>query len=200
MALTSPEAARQAAQSILAEGRFHSSPVPDPLHNALVWVGRAVSDPLSAFGHLINDVGAKFPGGVAGLWAVAAVFVIAVTAALTARRARTRLDRSALGEPAAAPRPGDLERAAERAERDGRWEEAVRLRFRAGLLRLDERNGSSHTDTTPNHSLARILDSEQLDELSSRFDEIAYGGDDATASDAERQRLAWPEIIAGGER
>jgi Domain of unknown function (DUF4129) len=200
MAFASAEAARHAAQSILSEGRFHSSPVPDPLHNTLVSIGRAVQDPFSAFGRLVNNLGTHFPGGGAGLWVAAAVLLLVVTAALTARRAKTRLDRSVAEGSTSSPGPAQLERAAERAERDGRWDEAVRLRFRAGLMRLGERSGLRNTDTTPNHSLARIVHSERLDQLSDRFDEIAYGGDDATAADADHQRRAWPEIIAGGER
>jgi hypothetical protein len=200
MAFTSPEAARQAAQSILSEARFHSSPVPDPLHNALVWIGRAVNDPISAVGGLLGDLGSAFPGGVAGFWALAAAMVILATGTLAARRAKTRLERSAPVNSASLPRPGELERAAERAERDGRWDEAVRLRFRAGVLRLGEREELRGAETTPNHSLARLLESDQLEQLSNRFDEIVYGGDSATAADADRQRRVWPEIIAGGGR
>jgi hypothetical protein len=197
MPLGSPHAARQAAQSILAEGRFHSSSVPDPLHGFLVWVGRLVSDPLTGVNSVVNRLGSSFPGGIAGLWVAAAVLVLVLAGAFAARRARTRLGRPQPGRARARQRPSELERAADRAEHEGHWDEAVRLRFRAGLLRLGERDGVHYPETTPNHSLARRLGSEPLEQLSSRFDEVVYGGDQATAADAERQRRTWPEVLSG---
>jgi hypothetical protein len=200
MVLGSPQAAQDAARSILSESRFRSSGVPDPLHGVLVWIGRAASDPLNALGRLVDRLGSSFPGGAAGIWVAAAVLVLIVTAMVTIRRARTRIERTQTADAVRGPRLADLERAAERAERDGRWEEAVRLRFRAGLLRLSERDGIPYVETTPNHSLARKLGSEPLEGLSRRFDEIVYGGDEASPDDAERQRRAWPEIIGSGRR
>jgi hypothetical protein len=200
MALGSPQAARQAAESILSEGRFHSSSVPDPLHGLLVWLGRLASDPVSGVSSLVNRLGSSFPGGVAGLWVAAGALAVVATLVLALRRSKTRIGRLQTANTVARQRPGELERAAERAEREGRWDEAVRLRFRAGLLRLGERDGVLYTETTPNHSLARMLASEPLEDLSSRFDEVVYGGDEATAADAERQRRAWPEILEGVER
>jgi hypothetical protein len=196
MALDSSTAARQAARSILSEGRFHSSSVPDPLHGVLVRIGQLVDDPLSAVGRLFHRLGSVLPGGVAGAWAAAAGLVIVLTGGLALHRARTRLANTETASEVAHPLAGDLERAAERAEREGRWDEAVRLRFRAGILRLGELDGYRHTDATPNHSLARMLGSESFDQLTRRFDEIVYGGQEATSVDAEAQRRAWPELIA----
>jgi len=102
------------------------------------------------------------------------------------------------GSGTAGPDPVALERDAHRAERQERWEDAVRLRFRAGLLRLGARREDLHPDMTPNHVVARRLGSEPLERLSARFDEIVYGAADATAEDAEAQRRDWPEILRGG--
>jgi hypothetical protein len=200
MSLESAQAAQRAAHSILSEARFRAPSVPDPLHGALVWIGRIASDPLSAIGKLVDRAGSDFPGGVTGVWAVAAAVLLVATGILASRRAKVRLERWSSTTVVNRPRPEQLERDAERAERDGRWLEAVRLRFQAGLLRLDERHGFGYTETTPNHSLARLLDSKQLELVSHRFDEIIYGGDQATAVDAERQRQAWSEILTGDER
>jgi hypothetical protein len=200
MALASPQAAQRAAESILSEGRFHSSSVPDPLHGFLVWVGRIASDPLNGIGSLVNRLGSSFPGGVAGLWAAAAVVVVVVTGLLALRRSKTRIGCLQTANATARQQPGELERAAERAEREGRWDDAVRLRFRAGLLRLGGHDTVRYPETTPNHSLARMLESEPLEQLSSRFDEVVYGGGEATEADAERQRVTWPEILEGAER
>lgn len=201
MPLGSPQAAREAARSILSERRFHPSPVPNPLHGVLVWVGNAISDPLGAISRLIGDAGRSLPVGVPGVWAAAAVLVIVLTVFFAVRRARTRLDRAGgRAQAPAGPRPAELERAAERAEREGNWEQAVRLRFRAGLLRISEHDGRHYAETTPNHSLALLLGSQSLERLARRFDEIVYGGDEATAADAEDQRRAWPGVIAESGR
>lgn len=200
MALESPQAAQRAAESILSEARFHDSSVPDPLHGFLVWVGRVARDPLNGVGKLVNHLGSSFPGGVAGLWAAAGVLVVVVTVLAALRRSKTRIGRLQTADATTRQQPGELERAAERAEREGRWDDAVRLRFRAGLLRLGARDAVRYPETTPNHSLARMLGSEPLEQLSSRFDEVVYGGGEATEADAERQRVTWPEVLEEAER
>lgn len=201
MPIGSPEAARRAASSILAEGRFHVSPVPHPLHGVLVSVGRALSHPLHAFGRLIDRIGNWFPGGVAGAWAAAALVLILSVTFLAWRRARTKLG----AEPSSAARvkrvgPAELERDAALAEGAGRWDEAVRLRFRAGILRLGARLELASADTTPNHAIGELVRSARFDALAARFDEVAYGGQAATADDAERQRREWPELLVEAAR
>lgn len=201
MALDSPQSAREAAHSILSQRRFHPPPVPNPLHGVLVWVGHAINDPLGAIDRLVGHAGRSLPLGVPGIWAAAAVLVILLTVLVAVRRARTKLDDA--GRRAAVisgPRPQELERAAERAEREGDWAQAVRLRFRAGVLRISERDGQPDAEATPNHVLARMLGSEPLERLSARFDEIVYGGEHATAADADDQRRAWPDVIEAGSR
>ena len=54
--------------------------------------------------------------------------------------------------------PQALERAAEAAERDGEWERAVRLRFRAGLLRLDRRKVLVYRPSLTTGEVARALE------------------------------------------
>jgi hypothetical protein len=201
MPIGSPQAAHRAAASILSESRFHSPPVPNPLHGALVWVGRALADPFNALGRGVASIGASFPGGVAGAWAAGGVLLIAAIALLAARRTRTRLGREA---PQAQRNmritPAQLERDAAVAERAGHWDAAVRLRFRAGLLRLGERLELASTDTIPNHAIGNAVHSARFDALAARFDEVAYGGQQATAADAESQRREWPELLVDAGR
>jgi hypothetical protein len=196
MAIGSPEAARRAAESILAEGRFHQSPVPHPLHGVLVWVGRLLSDPLGALGRAVTRIGDWLPGGVAGAWAIGALVLVTAVSLLARRRARTKLGGELqLGGRAKGFGPAELERAAAVAERAARWEEAVRLRFRAGVLRLGERLELTSTDTTPNQAIGELVHSARFDALAARFDEVAYGGQEATAADADRQRREWSELL-----
>jgi hypothetical protein len=201
MSLGSPEAARRAASSILGEDRFHSPPVPNPLHGALVWVGRALSDPFNALGRLVTRIGASVPGGVAGAWAIGALVLIVAVALVARRRARNKL--GAESQPARQARragPAELERDAVLAEAAARWEEAVRLRFRAGILRLGESLELASTDTTPNQVIGQIVHSARFDSLAERFDEVAYGGHQATAADADRQRREWSQLLVDAGR
>jgi hypothetical protein len=197
MALGSPEAAHRAAEAIVAEGRFHQPPVPDPLRGVVKWVGNAVLDPFNAVGKLVDRLGRIFPGGVAGVWAVGALLLLLAVWLLVVRRASSQLG-EALDELVGSARPdtpGELERRAVLAERAQHWDEAVRLRFRAGILRLGERLELPSTETVPNHVIGRRLRSRRFDSLAGRFDEVAYGGGSATAADAEQQRDEWPQLL-----
>ncbi len=197
MALRSPAAARHAATAILAEGRFHQPSIPDPLRGVVSWVGNAAVDPFNAIGHLVAHLGNVVPGGVASVWAIAAVLLLFAVWLLLVRRARSQIGQALL-ELAAEGRPqtpAELEREASGAERAQRWDDAVRLRFRAGILRLGERLELESTETVPNHMLGRRLQSRRFDSLAERFDEVAYGAGSATAADAEQQRREWPQLL-----
>jgi len=203
MALGSPAAAHRAATAILAQDRFHQPPVPDPLHGVVSWVGRALVNPFDAIGKLVVRLGRAFPGGVAGVWAVGGALLLFAVWLLVSRHARFQLGQ-ALDELSGDVRrqtPAELEREAALAERAHRWDEAVRLRFRAGILRLGQKLELPSTETVPNHMLGRLLRSRRFDALAGRFDEVAYGGGAATAADAEQQRDEWPELLREvGER
>ena len=195
-------AARQAAKDILAENRFHAGPIPRPLHGFLhavgqLWqpIGRRIAD---AF----DSVAGVVPGGSAVLWTILAAVILLAAVALTARSTRRVLRET--GE-AGAPGRGarvtaeSLERAAVAAERAGRLQEAVRLRFQAGLMRLAERDVIDPAASTPNAQLRRTLRSTRFDALAGRFDEIVYGGDEAREQDVEDARREWA-LLVGGER
>jgi hypothetical protein len=192
------DAARRAAAQILGESRFHSSSVPRPLHGVL----HAVGDAASAVGrwvvHAVERVGRLVPGGTVTVWVVLGLALI-VTVVLIARRASRR---ALLRQSGVADARGRLavERAAEAAERDGRYADAVRLRFRAGLAHLGERGAVRRPRSTPTLELARTLRSEDFDALAHRFDEIVYGAAPAAADDAEEARRRWATVLGGSER
>lgn len=201
MALGSAAAAHRAAEAIVAEARFHQPSVPDPLHGVVEWVGRAVTDPFNAIGHLVSHVGRVLPGGVAGAWAVGAALLLFAVWLLVARRARFQLGQALEELTGVRPdTPAELEREAVRAERAERWDDAVRLRFRAGILRLGDRLELQSTETVPNHTIGRLLRSRRFDLLAGRFDEVAYGGDEATEADVEQQRSEWPKLLREAEQ
>ena len=162
--------------------------MPRPLHGLLhaigkLWqpVGRRMDD---AFG----AVAGVLPGGRAALWMILAALVLFAVAALTARSTRRVLRATADGAgPQGAAQRGAaaLEREAVEAERAGRLQEAVRLRFQAGLMRLAEHDLIDGAASTPNAQLRRELHSPRFDALARRFDEIVYGGDEAREQDVQ---------------
>jgi hypothetical protein len=195
-------AARHAATQILAEGRFHQPNVPRPLHGVLSAIGNVLEAPLSGLDSLVNSLAAVFPGGVAGVWALFALLVLLAAVAVTTRLARRGglTSSTTSARVAALQSAAELERLADRAQGDGRLDEAVRLRFRAGLTRLSERDTVLDAPTRPTVEIARALRSPQFDSLAARFDEIAYGSSPATADDVDRQRHDWPQILGAGGR
>jgi hypothetical protein len=154
--------------------------------------------------HAVERVGRLVPGGTVTVWVVLGLALI-VTVVLIARRASRRalLRQSGVADARgrlAVERAADLERAAEAAERDGRYADAVRLRFRAGLAHLGERGAVRRPRSTPTLELARTLRSEDFDALAHRFDEIVYGAAPAAADDAEEARRRWATVLGGSER
>jgi hypothetical protein len=193
------------AQRILAEKRFHPAPLPQPLHGVLVALGRA----LAPVGRWLHDgfesVAGVLPGGNATVWVVLCAGVVGVAGVSAARlTGRTLVDQARSG-PRLSGQPGapdaaELEAAAEAAERDGRIEAAVRLRFQAGLLRLDELGVLSYRPSLPNAAVSRRLRSQVFDGLLRRFEEVVYGGRPAEASDAGKARDGWREVLAEARR
>jgi hypothetical protein len=198
---TDTEAARRAAASILREGRFHNPSVPRPLHGVLHAIGSAAGAVGRAVVHAVDAVGRLIPGGSAVVWILLDLAVVAgsvMAARQASRRALLRERGGGRGRRAAAVQSAaDLDREAARAERDGRYAEAVRLRFRAGLADLDERGAIARPGSTPNAQLARRLHSDDFDALARRFDEIAYGSAPAGAEDAEEARRRWAAVASG---
>jgi hypothetical protein len=191
--------ARRQAQAILAESRFHVAPIPRPLHGVLHAIGALLESPLNALEELVSGLASGTPGGSFTIWAVLAALVLALSTLLSARGARR-----ALGELGGqrASRQGespltaaDLEREALAAEGAGRHGDAVRWRFRAGLMRLSEDELVADAPSMVNAQVSRALHSQRFDTLARRFDEIAYGGRAAAEEDVERSRREWSELL-----
>jgi hypothetical protein len=196
-------AARGQARAILAERRFRQGPIPRPLHGLLHAIGSALESPLGWMEELVSKLAVSTPGGSITVWAVLAALVLAISCLLAVRSSRR-----ALRDPAAGTNPGgrlplrasDLERDAGKAEALGRYAEAVRLRFRAGLMRLAERELVEAAPSMLNADVSRALNSERFDALARSFDEIAYGGRAAREQDSADARREWSRLLAIGER
>ncbi|HUA03701.1 MAG TPA: hypothetical protein VMB27_07330 [Solirubrobacteraceae bacterium] len=203
--LADADAARREAAAILRESRFHNPKVPRPLHGVLHDLGDVIGAVGRAVTHGVDSIGSGFPGGTVVVWIVLGLVLLGTIAYGARRYSRRALlrepGRGIAGRRGGGPeRAGDLEREAARAERDGRFEEAVRLRFRAGLARLAEDGAIRTARSTPNAELSRTLQSPDFDALARRFDEIAYGASAAGPDDADEARRRWGEVVTGRSR
>jgi len=197
------DAARRTAAAILREGRFHNPSVPRPLHGVLHDIGDGIAAVGRAVTRAVDRVGGSFPGGTVAVWIVlglAFLAAIVLGARRYSRRALLRESGRAGHRGGGRERAADLEREAAQAEQDGRFEDAVRLRFRAGLARLADEGKIRTARTTPNGELARTLHSPDFDALARRFDEIAYGAAPAGSTDANEARRRWSAVVGGSAR
>jgi hypothetical protein len=87
-----------------------------------------------------------------------------------------------------------LRQEADRAERSGDLDEALRLRFRAGLAELDSRELIELRPALTNHELLRDVPSATLAGLVDGFEAVAYGGRPADADDLRTARDGWPRV------
>jgi hypothetical protein len=133
------------------------------------------------------------------VWTLAALLVVVLAAVLGSRLVRRRTAEAvARGHEAAAGPldPGKLERRADEAERRGELEQALRLRFRAGLLRLQRADAIPARDSLTSGEVARRLRSADFDRLAGVFDEVVYGGRRPERADLESSRASWARVLA----
>ena len=200
-----PAALRDESKRILADDRFQATPVPRPFRGILRQIAdwlEPVGDFLNAIfepiGDFFSSIAARTPGGGQALWLIAGAVVIAV-ALFQAKRVidrrtataakRVKLPRSARDD------PKQLETLAAEAEQRGNHDLAVRLRFRAGVLRLGLAEVIPLRSSLTTGDLKRLLASPDFDRLGDDFDEIVYGGRNAGARDAQAARAGWAEIM-----
>ncbi|MGQ0521825.1 MAG: DUF4129 domain-containing protein [Actinomycetota bacterium] len=190
-----PTAVRDEARRILEGRRFNRSSVPRPLRGVLRRLGdllRPVGEPLGrAWDRVTDDVWAT------GALAAAVVGLAALASArLARRRTSAGVHRSGPGgRPNRALDPERLEREALAAERAGDLDRALRLRFRAGVVRLDRAGVVVDRPALTTGELTRRLGSSRLRELADAFEEVAYGGRPATAGDVDDARAGWPRVL-----
>jgi hypothetical protein len=199
-----PSQARAVARHILDSRRFKGSPVPRPLHSILRWIG----DRLSPITHWIGDRFSWLPD-----WSQPWVLAIAIAVAValvgylvaTSVQARARANRADRDEQPSigvrAETPAELESAAADAEARGDLALAVRLRFRAGLLRLDrDAHAITYRPSIPTAEVRAELQLESFDALADRFEDITYGGDRAETADTADARREWPRTVTSARR
>jgi hypothetical protein len=192
---------REHARAILKQRRFRGRHTPGPFRGVV----RAVADGFAAIGRALAPVG-RFFDHFAWLWTntVARLFLVLGVAAIVAalslvvirRRSAVAVGRGGARRALARDDPSRLDRQAEEAEARGDYATGVRLRFIAGVIRLQDAGRVRRGRTTATRAIGRQLHSEVFDDLGDTFDAVAYGGRPATSDDATQARDAWRRVLA----
>jgi heme exporter protein D len=190
-----PDTARADVRDILGDRRYRADPAPRPFRGPLQWLG----DRLATIGRWIADIITAVPWFV---WLAVGLVLVALVArgiVTRTRRRRTRPSRARDARVAvAAEDPAALERDADAAEAAGDLERAVRLRFRAGLLRLGDRGAIEYRPSLTTTEVHARLGSDTFDQLAERFDEVTYGGEPAAPPDVAAARAGWRRVVDEG--
>jgi hypothetical protein len=174
---------------VLADDRFGVHHGAGPLYGAAHAVGRFLTwlaSPLRALGDL--------------WWVPLALLLLVAVAALAssiAGRSRRLIgdhgdggrDARALVDPAA------LEREADEAERAGDRARALRLRFEAGLVRLDRAGAIRLRSSTTSGAVRSTLGPSRFDPLADAHDDVVYGSRTADGDDLAAARETWPALL-----
>jgi hypothetical protein len=195
-----PARAQADAEDVLESRRFRPARVPRPFEGVLRTLGRWLEPVGEPIGRLWTRLTETTPGRLA---LIATVFAIAtlLSLRLIGRRSPRSLTRSRpFGIEGDSLDPDALEREAAAAERAGDLDHAVRLRFVAGVLRLDRAGVIAYRSSLTTGQLRAHLRSVSFAELAAAFDEIAYGGRPAQEADVRAATEVWPRVLAEARR
>ena len=193
--MSDPAGARAEARDILSERRFREHGVPDPFRDLV----DRVAGWLESLFDLLGELGDAVPGGRPVVWALLLLLAAVAAARLASRTiARRRRAPGAGSAPAgtlAREDPEALERRAGEAAARGDHELALRLGFRAGVVRLHRRGRIDAEESRSTGEVARAVGSPAFDRAAVRFDEVVYGRRPAAAEDVDAARAAWEEAL-----
>ena len=151
----------------------------------------------------VDAVDSVLPGGRRLAWLVLAALILGMAALAVSRLLRRRTAELATraserARESAPETPDELERRARAAEARGNLEAALRLRFRAGLLRLDARGAIRYRPSLPSGEVARALRSPDFDRVAAAFDEVVYGRRPPTPDDVRDSTARWESLVGSG--
>ena len=183
-------------QRILSEPRFINVDRPDEGFFERIW-----REAIFNFFEWLSRVSANFPGGRVVFFGLllAVVVALGVWAGLSLGKRRNRAIEARQLYDRTVDRqtdPGDLEFRAESAAGRGDYVEAIRLRFLAGLLRLDRAELISYAPGLTNYQVSEVLGDEDFDRLWLGFDAVVYGDAPAGGNDYQLAVAGWKRLLA----
>lgn len=197
------DAPRREASRILDSSKYKPAEPPRPLRGVIRRVGDWLEPVLAPIGRFFTRVGRFFaPLFDSPLLLGLLAFLVMVFAAIAASRMAAR--RNSAAEAAASGTakgslktldPRELDKEADQAEAAGDFERAFRLRFLAGVLRLDKAGAIDYRQSATTGQLVREVKSSTFSGLARSFDEIAYGGRGAQPDDVAKAKAEWPRVL-----
>jgi hypothetical protein len=204
-AVVGRQEAQRSARRVLDQGKYRERDLPKPFRGPLRWA----ADRLAPVGRFLDrTVGGAvrailaLPGGEFILLALLGA-VVAWLAWLVARRtSRAAVAAAGHGGGLVDPSldPEELDRRSDASADDGRWADAVRLRYEAGLIRLVRSQRLVLRPDTTAADAARQVDLPAMHAATRTFEAVVYGGRPATLDDVAEARRAWPDIVGAGSR
>lgn len=197
-----PSTARGAARSILRGREFRPEQPPKPLESPLRWLGDRLNGVADWIGNAFSSFFQWLFDLLPGIWGtiVGVIILVAIVAGVVWLLSRTPRGRRALhrddAEPAPREDPDQLEAAADAAARAGDYARAIRFRYRAGLIRLDEAAVINLRPWNTSATLARRIASPRFDRIAETFDAVTYGGEPASDDTDASARADWPALLA----
>lgn len=202
LAAVDPNAARDAAREILRGREFRPAGSPKPLEGVVTWIGDRLNGIAEGIGDFFSGLFKPLFELLPGNWGLVLGIMLCVGIAAfviwLVSRNMVRAPKIAATTPnraAPANDPNDLEAAAQRAERDEQFDLAIRLRYRAGLLRLDRAGVIELQPWNTAALLTRKVASPRFDRITDTFEAIAYGGRPATGTQVNTVRAEWSTLL-----
>ena len=202
-----PSRARADVRAILNGSRYKPPKTPRPLKGFVDWLGKGVNwvgRLLAPIGRFIAAIWANTFGLLPPvlMWVFVIAFVVAaiVFLARNVQRHGERRARSTGGAEIDTPHvtsAQELELEAAAAHAAGDYNTAVRLRFRAGLIRLS--TDASAIPQRPGLTTREVrghLQSPRFDGLADTFERVAYAHAEAAETDAQTSGREWPVIVS----
>ena len=193
--------ARERAREILSGGHFRRVRITTQPRRP-TWIDRNLTGPIGRFVASVFRAVSSFLVSLPGMIVAAAAVLLAcawIASKVIATRANDESTRDAV-DVSSAISPEQLELDAADAERRGDFAAAVRLRFRAGLGRLQRTGVVDNRPSVTTAQVGRRLRSPKFDGLARTFDDVAYGSGAAGAGDAAMAREQWPKVLEDAPR
>ncbi len=199
----SPGAARDAARQILSQRQFRPERSPKPLEGVLRWISDRIDGIADAIGDFLTGLFRPLfrilPGDFGIVLGFALCTGIAALVIWLVSRNVVRSPKPAADHPSQSSDvtddPNELEAAAQRAEREQRFDLAIRYRYRAGLIRLDRAGVIELQPWNTAALLTRRVASPRFDRITDTFEAVTYGGRTANGSQANTVRAEWSTLL-----
>jgi len=146
---------------------------------------------------LLDAAGVLVPILALLAFAAAVIWAVSLLAKRRSGLMEPKTSRLSPGQPLEMVDPGELERLAADAEAEGRFDDALRFRFRAGLLRLDAAGRIALEPWSTGRQVAAELSSEPFNRILSTFEPVVYGDQIAVDEDAAAARRDWQHVLSG---